>query len=357
MSVTDHILIDESYGKLYEPEKGKFRLSNKRILLTYKTHLIKEEYKSWLKELVANENIIVEIAHETGTSKGIGYDHSHVLIDFGKLFTTTNCRKLDYKDIHPNIKKVTSNEHWENCLKYLAKEDPENAHLTEKKLSLVEAIWTKDNIQDAIKLCKKPNDALGIKTIFDLKKNEYRGTLKDLTEIWQVDLLNRLESTSGDLRKIIWYFDEKGGKGKSTLAKFAFISDPSKYHVIKTTGGIKDFSTNIVNAFDNGWKGHCIFFDLARACEAKQIWEPIEHVKDGMITSTKYCGKTIGFQAPHVVVMANFIPNVKSLSLDRWEIHELVFDENNEIVVKDLSIDYCIKAWKDKHEKSLLEVL
>lgn len=43
-------------------------------------------------------------------------------------------------------------------------------------------------------------------------------------------------------------------------------------------------------------------------------------IKDGFITATKYVGGSMMFAEPHVIVFANFLPNVYAMSLDRWEV-------------------------------------
>ena len=79
-----------------EKTKGKFRLSSKKIMLTYKTHLKKDEYLKWLR---AKAPCTAWVAHETG-DKNHNYDHSHVLIEFDKRVNWVSERCLDFESIH-----------------------------------------------------------------------------------------------------------------------------------------------------------------------------------------------------------------------------------------------------------------
>ena len=49
-----------------------------------------------------------------------------------------------------------------------------------------------------------------------------------------------------------------------------------------------------------------------------------------MVTSEKYKGRTIYFNHPHLICMANYMPEVKAMTKDRWDIRAL----QNDIVVK-----------------------
>ena len=46
-------------------------------------------------------------------------------------------------------------------------------------------------------------------------------------------------------------------------------------------------------------------------------------VSDGFLTCTKYMGGEIWLPDMHVIVLANFKPNVEALSLDRWNINKI----------------------------------
>jgi len=61
----------------------------------------------------------------------------------------------------------------------------------------------------------------------------------------------------------------------------------------------------------------------------------MEAIKNGLVTNTKYQGGTTINQRPHLIVMANFLPQVSRLSIDRWDIRELIsqVDDHKFVVV------------------------
>lgn len=122
---------------------------------------------------------------------------------------------------------------------------------------------------------------------------------------WQSALLAKL-SGPVDSREIIWVSDN-GNTGKSFFATFlarnhgAFISSGGKL-------------TDIAYAYD---RQSIVIFDLSRTLEEFAPYQAMENFKDGRIFSSKYESLMKFFPIPHVVVFANFMPQVGKLSGDR----------------------------------------
>jgi len=95
-----------------------------------------------------------------------------------------------------------------------------------------------------------------------------------------------------------------------------------------------------------------IIYDLARtyADNLEHIYTTIENFKNGMYLSTKYESKQRYFKVPHIIVMANFKPDLSKLSNDRWDILELEKDNKN-IVNNDTSKIIDNMAVNNKEEK------
>lgn len=321
-------------GTQYTPAAGKFRISNNRLLLTYRSKIPKAEYKVWLQSLTPNTIKVVEIAHEVGNSKGVDYEHSHVLIDFGGIFTTTSARKFDYNGIHPNIKKVTSNLHWTRSLNYLAKEDPENAHLKTEP-TLAQFCWDQTNVHDAIRnIVKKPSDVQGIITLFGMKPQD-NYIVERPTFGWVDHPIAILESEIRDRRRIHWYVG-KADIGKTWLIKHMVTKDPTRYWWCNSVGGGYHFNNNFANAVKNGWNKRACLFNLSMDSEFKSIYGPLEDLKDGIITSQKYQGGSWVFDNPTIVVMANFPPCLDKMDNKRWIVYKIADDKNTVDVVFDL---------------------
>lgn len=134
---------------------------------------------------------------------------------------------------------------------------------------------------------------------------------------WQTELLVELRGDPHP-RQIIWYFDAQGGSGKTAFSKFAMTTLPGT--MFFSGGKFADISHLVIRSkFDP----RTVIMNLPRSCEGKISYGAIEAIKDGIIQSGKYEGGCRIFAPPHVIVMANFMPDLTQLSLDRWEIRDL----------------------------------
>ena len=73
------------------------------------------------------------------------------------------------------------------------------------------------------------------------------------------------------------------------------------------------------------------------------LYTCLESMVDGCFTITKYAGKTIIFNIPHIVVFANFLPILKYMSTDRWKIKKLskiniINDDDYDVIASDILI-------------------
>jgi len=66
--------------------------------------------------------------------------------------------------------------------------------------------------------------------------------------------------------------------------------------------------------------------DVSRGAHGDFAYEALEAIKNGIISSGKYRGRTANLKTPKVLVMSNSLPNFEQLSQDRWELINL----NNE---------------------------
>lgn len=324
----------------------KFYFQSKYCLLTYKHHISKKEYIDWFKTLGV-KIVNIRLAHESGDNdESTPYEHTHVVAKFDERFQSKNCRIFDFsgvltngeleEDIHPNIKRLPNEKAYKDALIYIAKEDPENEDLKENK-SLYEKVKNCKNIDEALtKYVKKPSDVLGISTLYQFGYDgDYRiRKIEDRNIIlkpWQKTLFDILQKLPDD-RKIIWIYDHNGNTGKSFFAEYMNEYDRSKYRVFTDLGNNKDASTVVENELKSGWMQHGCFINLARQTEHhERMYTYLENIKDGRMTTTKYSGKTIKFNTPHLIVFANFPPMVNKLSMDRWDIYHI---EKNELIHK-----------------------
>jgi len=138
---------------------------------------------------------------------------------------------------------------------------------------------------------------------------------------WQQSVENKYLEDPDD-RKIFWFWESRGGIGKSSFVKYMVV----KYKCLFCDGGKKGDLINLV--FNNNMDTcKCVIWDLPRSTKGNISYATLESVKNGLICNTKYETGTKAFNPPHIFVFANFPPDEPDqLSLDRWMIFNLEFD-------------------------------
>lgn len=118
------------------------------------------------------------------------------------------------------------------------------------------------------------------------------------------------------LRKILWF------KGDGDDGKTYFIRQYLKCHkdAIMVTGSAKDMQYAIAQC---EVKPKVVFMNLSKSLEGRISYQGIEAIKDGLFFSAKYESGMVVMDNPHVVVMANFLPDFGALARNRWTVYEL----------------------------------
>lgn len=133
---------------------------------------------------------------------------------------------------------------------------------------------------------------------------------------FQQEILELIEQEPDD-RKIYWYWEPKGCKGKTTLAKHICMN----YKAIYVSGKADDIKCAIVDYVKlNNAGPDIVIWGLPRSKENYVNYASFEEVKDGIFFSGKYESGMCMFNPPHCIVFANFEPITKELSEDRWVI-------------------------------------
>jgi len=86
--------------KHLDPEK-EFRLSNKYLHLTYKTHIPKKELYNFFLEKYDYKIVFLRAAHEVADKRN-PYPHTHLALEHKVKFDVKNARYADFKGIHPH---------------------------------------------------------------------------------------------------------------------------------------------------------------------------------------------------------------------------------------------------------------
>lgn len=129
---------------------------------------------------------------------------------------------------------------------------------------------------------------------------------------WEEKLLEELKQKPHP-RKIIWYVDPAGGKGKSTFARYL----QTHMGALKLSNGK---SKDLAFIYNNE---NIVIFDFARTQMEIINYAIIEDLKNGCIQSPKYASTIKIFPKPHIVIFSNFEPNHQAWSADRWDIRRL----------------------------------
>lgn len=121
-------------------------------------------------------------------------------------------------------------------------------------------------------------------------------------------------------RDIHWYWEEKGGWGKSILCKYMVDC----MGAILLGGANKDALYGIAQMVEKSGKGpDIVIFDIPRVNKGGISYQTLEYVKNGMFFNSKYESAMVRFNSPHVIVFANVEPEYEKLSSDRWCVKDL----------------------------------
>lgn len=130
---------------------------------------------------------------------------------------------------------------------------------------------------------------------------------------WQETLLAELDGEP-DPRKIIWYYDQSGAAGKSTLVRH--LCSTGKAQLLE--GKVADMAF----AYDDS---RIVFFDVSRTQSEHMdhLYSFAEKLKNGLIFSAKYESRLKYFKVPHVIFMSNSLPDYGKWSSDRYDVRTL----------------------------------
>ena len=141
---------------------------------------------------------------------------------------------------------------------------------------------------------------------------------------FQKDILELIKTPPGD-RLIHWYWDNVGCKGKTTLAKHIRMN----HNAVYVQGKAADIKHGVIERIKLMGEVDIVMMGLPRTYETFVSYDAIESCKDGMFFSGKYESQDCVFNPPHVIIFANFPPQIDKLSADRWVITRL--DEPEDI--------------------------
>lgn len=121
-------------------------------------------------------------------------------------------------------------------------------------------------------------------------------------------------------REIHWYWEEKGGWGKSILCKYMV----HQMGALLLGGANKDALYGVASWVTKFGEGPpIIIFDIPRVNAGAVSYQSLEYIKNGVFYNSKYESGMVLFNSPHILVFANCPPDYTKLSPDRWCVKEL----------------------------------
>jgi hypothetical protein len=137
---------------------------------------------------------------------------------------------------------------------------------------------------------------------------------------WQQHIADIIESPPSK-RDIIVVLDTNGNCGKTWFQKHWSSLHPDTTAAV-SNGKVADLSfivqqKPLVNT---------IFYNLTRTVHGVIAYQAIEQFKDGCYCTTKYAGREVQNECPHMILFTNEPLNWEACSRDRWQIIEISTD-------------------------------
>lgn len=180
------------------------------------------------------------------------------------------------------------------------------------------------NWKALVNYCKKQDTKNGITVSSEVKPRFKFEIIDPLKEVelydWQISIIEICKSPREN-RKIWWFWEDQGCRGKTTLAKHICLNNNNALYVC---GKSADMKYGVFQAVEEGIDISIIILDFTRSNEDHLgVYQGIEEIKNGIFYNTKYESKMCIFNSPHVICFANWKPKTERLSLDRWNIVEI----------------------------------
>lgn len=130
---------------------------------------------------------------------------------------------------------------------------------------------------------------------------------------WQNALEERLNGPADD-RKILFYSDPEGSKGKSWFQRYYYTKYPGRSQLF--TFGKRDDTAYMIDE-----SCYVFFFNIPRTAMEHLNYHLLEQIKDRVVQSNKYESRVKVFtHNTHVVVFSNEYPDLTKMTQDRFDI-------------------------------------
>lgn len=135
---------------------------------------------------------------------------------------------------------------------------------------------------------------------------------------WQEEAIEAIADRND--REIHWWVDRRGGQGKTSMCKHLVLKHDACY-VAGKGADVKYLISNWIEK--RGTHPKLIVINITRTQENFVNYGVIEEIKDGLFVSSKYRTTAVVMNSPQVFIFANFSPDLRKMTQDRWVIHDL----------------------------------
>lgn len=168
---------------------------------------------------------------------------------------------------------------------------------------------------------------------------------------WQQSIVDMIEDEKREYREYNFIYDPKGGTGKSSLAKI--LRHRKLAAMLPMTGDGDKVSQYAYAALMEGFKA--LLIDIPRAHDWRtrgnqSWWAAIEVIKSGSAYDWRNKSRSCMTNNPKLFIFLNELPNVKSISKDRWKIW--LINHNGSLVPYSPALDKAMQLW---HEEQIVE--
>lgn len=135
---------------------------------------------------------------------------------------------------------------------------------------------------------------------------------------YQKEIMNIINQEPENDRKIYWFWEPEGNRGKTSFCKHLVMTRQAIY----VNGKGADIKYAVSEMLKNSDIDIAIF-DFVRTAEGYISYDALESIKNGIFFSGKYEGGMVLFNPPHMLCFANWEPNIETLSKDKWIIKRI----------------------------------
>lgn len=308
-----------------QTEEKDFSYRGKRCLLTIHRHITLEDIHT-MKLVLFPDKSFCKGYNEVGKT---GHEHAHVLLVSRKRMKLTSKKRWKkFRELIGkfHLKPIQTAEHYANVIGYEEAEkkkgNPVDIVYDDIPLEFNLDVPYHIQVLQFIQSQKTWRDVMNstdhsifisarmswARQVYDAKPTKIE--IKDRPLRWFQEYFLKVTDLPPDDRTVHWLADPSGDMGKSELVnmlinKGAFFFDGGK-------------TQDVMYAYDGQ---PIVVVDLPRSSADFIPYRLIEMFKNKRAFSSKYVSCSKAFKVPHILVFANFAPDLSELTEDRWIIY------------------------------------